>query len=144
MIHSLNVKMDFELKIRSEITRRVKPRYSDSPMSGVLVKEFHLEEGAPTFLREIHFSNYYTGRITGKVCYQDDTDDKPTWLNLFRVQPMLNFHVSDGACAKIKISMPLNFDTSVNRHRLHRVCLLLQQPSPIWKEFSVREVPINW
>ncbi|TGZ75506.1 hypothetical protein CRM22_000329 [Opisthorchis felineus] len=53
---------------------------------------------------------------------------------------MPQFHYCEGACADVTVSLPPDFDCVVRPHRLHRACLLLQQPSPIWKEFSIHSV----
>ncbi|KAF7254883.1 hypothetical protein EG68_08636 [Paragonimus skrjabini miyazakii] len=128
-----------ELTVKRETTRKLKLTGQEEWISSCVIKEFDFEERS-TYLKEIHFSNQYTGCVIGKVCYQDKPSVKPTWINLFRVQPMPHPHYCEGACADVKISLPQDLETACRPHRLRRVCFLLKQPSPIWKEFSVHAV----
>ncbi|KAA3674319.1 nicolin-1 [Paragonimus westermani] len=126
--------------VKREATRKLKLTGEEEWISSCVIKEFEFEERSSTYLKEIHFSNHYTARVIGKVCYQDKPSVKPTWINLFHVQLMPHSHYCEGACADVKISLPHDFETTSKTHRLRKVSFILKQPSPIWKEFSVHAV----
>ncbi|KAK4472317.1 hypothetical protein MN116_003582 [Schistosoma mekongi] len=53
---------------------------------------------------------------------------------------MKDIHTPSGACTQVRISLPPTFETVKSRKRLFKLCILLQQPSPIWKEFTITNV----
>ncbi|CAH8466019.1 unnamed protein product [Schistosoma rodhaini] len=109
-------------------------------MRGCLIKEYHFDCSVPTFLKEIHFTNFYTKSASAHLCYQDTASGRPVWVNLFKIQMMNDIHTSTGACAQVKITLPPTFETVKSRKRLFKLCIQLQQPSLMWKEYTITNV----
>ncbi|CAH8456439.1 unnamed protein product [Schistosoma intercalatum] len=53
---------------------------------------------------------------------------------------MKDIHTSFGACAQVRITLPPTFETVKSRKRLFKVCIQLQQPSLMWKEYTITNV----
>ncbi|CAL8071996.1 unnamed protein product [Calicophoron daubneyi] len=132
--------LSMEIKPKQERTRRLQTLNQTDFLPGCVVKEFEFDDSQPVFLKEIIFSNYYSGRICAKVCYRDKADSKEVWADLFRIRLMPDYHSYAGACARVKVSLPDDYATVTSARWLLKVSFLLQQPSPIWKEFSIHAV----
>ncbi|CAI2724819.1 unnamed protein product [Schistosoma spindalis] len=107
---------------------------------GCLIKEYHFDCSVPTFLKEIHFTNFYAKSASAHLCYQDTASTEPVWVNLFKIQMMKDIHTSSGACTQVRITLPPTFETVKSRKRLFKLCIQLQQPSVMWKEYTITNV----
>ncbi|CAH8482785.1 unnamed protein product [Heterobilharzia americana] len=130
------------LQIKEERTYRLRLSTRSEIAQGCLIKEYHFDCSLVTFFKEIHFTNSYSKRVSAQLCYLDNDTEEPIWVELFELELMKDPHSSSGSCTDIKISLPPTFVTVKSQTRLLKLCLLLQQPSPIWKEFTITNVKL--
>lgn len=64
-----------EVTIRRELTKPICLCNEPDALPGCVLKVFEFEDTKPKYLKEIHFSNYYTGRVSAKVCIEDAVSD---------------------------------------------------------------------
>lgn len=53
---------------------------------------------------------------------------------------MENCHTCVGACSNIRMRLPPSFISVTHARKIHKIRLILQQPSTLWREFSVKNV----
>ncbi|VDP18656.1 unnamed protein product, partial [Echinostoma caproni] len=129
-----------EIPVRRELTKTVRLNSEVDVFPGCMLKIFEFDDSTPMYLKEIYFSNYYTGRVSAKLCIEDVGSYMPIWIDLFRIQLMPDYHYSAGSCANVKVTFPSGFKTVESPQRLQRAVFMLQQSSPIWKEYSINAV----
>ncbi|CAH8535349.1 unnamed protein product [Schistosoma turkestanicum] len=128
------------IEIQKERTYGVRLSTQNNNLRGCLIKEYHFDSSVSTYLKEIHFTNFNTKKVSARLCYQDMDSKQPVWIDLFKIQMMKDVHTSLGACAQVKISLPPSFETVKSRKHLIKLCILLQQPSIMWKEYTITNV----
>ncbi|TPP57882.1 hypothetical protein FGIG_10012 [Fasciola gigantica] len=129
-----------EVVIRRELTKSIRLGNEPDVLPGCVLKIFEFDSTKPKYLKEIHFSNYYAGRVSAKVCLQEAGSFMPIWADLFRIQLMPYYHYCPGSCANVKVKLPANFKTVEAPQRIQRAVFMLQQPSPTWRDYSINAV----
>nr|CAH8831419.1 unnamed protein product [Trichobilharzia regenti] len=130
------------LQIKQERTYGLRLSTQNVNAQGCLIKEYEFDPDVCTFLKEIHFMNSYCKRVSAQLCYQETDTGESTWVELFKLELMKNAHLPRGACAHVKIMLPPTFETVKSTKRLLRLRVLLQQPSTIWKEFTIKNLQL--
>ena len=115
--------------------------------SGCAVIEVLFPKVSSVDIEEINFKNYYTAMLTilarmrPSAANNEATDMQPEWHVCMRSKTLMPFPHCEQASEDyftIKSSECL-----VALHGVTELCFVLQQPSPVWKEFKIEEIQLT-